>query len=120
MIQEGAGRRKFLGAMLAAGTCAILARELVGQETLRKRRVNPDGSLADDDPVPENAATRKSELEGNEKDVKKKVEKLFRLATELKEEVDKTDAVKVLSVAMLRKTEEIEKLAKDIRARAKG
>jgi hypothetical protein len=34
--------------------------------------------------------------------------------------VEKTDSVLVLSVAMLRKTDEIEKLAKEIRSRAKG
>jgi hypothetical protein len=42
------------------------------------------------------------------------------LASELKNEVEKTDAVKVLSVAMLRKAEEIEKLAHGIRSRALG
>jgi hypothetical protein len=42
------------------------------------------------------------------------------LATELKEEVDKTDSAKVLSVPMLKKAEEIEKLAKDIKSRARG
>ena len=55
-----------------------------------------------------------------EKEIKKKVDKLFQLATELKEEVDKTDSAKVLSLAMLKKAEEIEKLAKDIKSRAKG
>jgi hypothetical protein len=59
-------------------------------------------------------------LEENEKDIKKKVEKLFQLATELKDEVDKTDSAKVLSVGMVKKAEEIEKLAKDIKSRAKG
>jgi hypothetical protein len=34
--------------------------------------------------------------------------------------VDKTDSAKVLSLAMLKKAEEIEKLAKDIKSRAKG
>jgi hypothetical protein len=59
-------------------------------------------------------------LEANQKEIKKNVEKLFDLASELKTEVEKTDAVQVLSMGMLRKTEEIEKLAKEIRARAKG
>jgi peptidoglycan hydrolase CwlO-like protein len=120
MIQEIAKRRKFLGLMMAAGACVVVTRDLCGQGTPRKRRANPDGSSDEDAPVPGNAESRKSALEENEKDVKKKVERLFQLATELKEEADKTDAVKVLSVAMLKKTEEIEKLAKDIRARAKG
>jgi len=59
-------------------------------------------------------------LEANQKDIKKNVEKLYELASELKAEVEKTDSVLVLSVAMLRKTDEIEKLAKEIRTRAKG
>ena len=59
-------------------------------------------------------------LEANQKEIKKNVEKLFDLASELKAEVEKTDSVQVLSLAMVRKTEEIEKLAKDIRSRAKG
>ena len=59
-------------------------------------------------------------LEANQKEIKKNVERLFDLASELKGEVEKTDAVQVLSMAMLRKTEEIEKLAKEIRTRAKG
>ena len=64
--------------------------------------------------------SRKAALEENEKNIKSKVEKLFQLASELKEEVEKTDSAKVLSLAMLKKAEEIEKLAKDIKTRAKG
>jgi hypothetical protein len=59
-------------------------------------------------------------LEANEKDIKKNVERLYQLAGELKAEVEKTDSVQVLSLTMLKKTEEIEKLAKEIRSRAKG
>jgi len=54
------------------------------------------------------------------KEIKKNVERLYDLVSELKAEVEKTDSVQVLSLAMLKKTEEIEKLAKDIRSRAKG
>src|SRR2546423_444277 len=59
-------------------------------------------------------------LAANQKEIKKNVEKLYDLASELKAEVEKTDSVLVLSVAMLRKTDEIERLAKEIRSRAKG
>jgi hypothetical protein len=59
-------------------------------------------------------------LGANEKDIKKNVERLYQLAGELKAEVEKTDSVQVLSLTMLKKTEEIEKLAKEIRSRAKG
>ena len=59
-------------------------------------------------------------LEANQKDIKRSVERLFQLARELKTEVEKTDSVQVLSVAMIKKAEEIEKLAKSIRSRAIG
>ena len=62
----------------------------------------------------------KAVLEANQKDIKKSIEKLFQLASELKAEVEKTDSVQVLSVPMLKKAEEIEKLAKEIRSRAIG
>jgi hypothetical protein len=62
----------------------------------------------------------KAMLEANQKDIKKSVERLFHLASELKAEVEKTDSVQVLSVPMLKKAEEIEKLAKSIRSRAIG
>jgi hypothetical protein len=62
----------------------------------------------------------KAVLEAHRKDIKKNVERLYQLASELKAEVEKTNSVQVLSVAMLKKTEEIEKLAKEIRSRAIG
>jgi hypothetical protein len=48
------------------------------------------------------------------------VEKLFQLASELKEQVEKTDSSQVLSLALVRKAEEIEKLAKEIKSRSAG
>lgn len=66
------------------------------------------------------AAARKAMLEQNQKDIKKSVEKLFKLASELKEQVDKTDSATVLSLSLVRKAEEIEKLARQIKDRAKG
>lgn len=83
-----------------------------------RRPVGPD----DKGPLDGNAGNiaPKTILEANQKDIKKNVEKLFQLASELKAEVDKTDEVKVLSVALLKKTEEIERLAHAIRSRALG
>jgi len=62
----------------------------------------------------------KRRMDDNEKNIKEKVDKLYQLATELKAEVDKTDSSKVLSLALVKKAEEIEKLAKDIKNRSKG
>ena len=54
------------------------------------------------------------------KDIKKDIEKLFALASQLKQQVEKTDATAVLSLAMVKKAEEIERLARQIKERAKG
>ena len=72
-----------------------------------------------DPPVPE-AATKKALLEQRQKDIKKDIEKLFDLATQLKAEVEKTDATTTLSLVMVHRAEEIEKLARQIKDNAKG
>jgi hypothetical protein len=77
-------------------------------------------SLQDDDDNPIVKTATKAALEDNDKDIKKKIEKLYDLATALKAEVEKTDSAKVLSLAMIKKAEEIEKLARDIKTRARG
>jgi hypothetical protein len=59
-------------------------------------------------------------LDENQKEMKKNVEKLFQLASELKQQVEKTDSTKVLSVSLVKKAQEIAKLAKQIEDRAKG
>jgi hypothetical protein len=77
----------------------------------------PDGLDKEDTPL---ATPLKARLEANDKDIKKKVEKLFQLASELKDQVEKTDSSQVLSLALLKKAEEIEKLAKEIKNRSAG
>jgi hypothetical protein len=73
-----------------------------------------------DEPAGPPPGAKKAVLEQNQKDIKKDVERLYELASELKTEVDKTDATAVLSLAMVKKAEEIEKLAKQIKDHAKG
>ena len=52
-------------------------------------------------------------------DLKRDTEKLLKLATELKEYVDKTNE-NVLSLNVLKKAEEIEKLAHSVKGKMKG
>ena len=122
MITAGQERRKFLHRF--CGLSIIIAPMIFLQRKPRMQQDPKPLNNADGQPGDESASfppgSRKAALEENEKDIKKKVEKLFQLATELKDEVDKTDSAKVLSVAMLKKAEEIEKLAKDIKSRTKG
>ena len=111
-------RRKFLTTAIAAGVPAAILALLSSAQVRAKGQQNPQ-QQKDDDPHPPKIDP-KLILEANQKEIKKSVERLYDLASELKAEVEKTDSVQVLSVAMLRKTDEIEKLAKEIRSRAKG
>jgi hypothetical protein len=122
MIASGQDRRKFLQRFCGLGiSCApmifLQGRPRTQQDP--KPLGNADGK-PDEESSPFPPGSRKAALEENEKEIKKKVDKLFQLASELKDEVDKTNSAKVLSLAMLKKAEEIEKLAKDIKSRAKG
>jgi hypothetical protein len=66
------------------------------------------------------AASSKALLEQRQKDIKKEIERLYELASQLKTEIEKTDSTAILSLPMLKKAEEIEKLAKHIKDNARG
>lgn len=115
-------RRDFFLALAgAAGSAAILSRFAfaqqppVGQPPPRSQP-QPGPPAIPEAPKPD----PKKVLQEDQKNVKKNVARLFELASQLKDEVEKTDGTAVLSLAMLKKTEEIEKLARQIRNRAKG
>jgi hypothetical protein len=55
-----------------------------------------------------------------QKDMRQNVAQLAKMAEDLKLEVEKTDSTKVLSLNLVHKSEEIEKLAKHIASLAKG
>jgi hypothetical protein len=113
-------RRTFLTGLVVVGTCSgLVAAQMPQNPPSGPPRPSPPGQNPDAD-VPALPNPDKKILENNDKDVKKKVEQLFELAKELKDQVESTDSSKVLSVNMLKKAEEIEKLAHDIRNRAKG
>ncbi len=59
-------------------------------------------------------------LKHNQKDIKRDVERLADLAGDLKKQVERTDSSEVLSLPLVRKAEEIEKLARHIRTLALG
>jgi hypothetical protein len=62
----------------------------------------------------------KAILKGNQKQIQDDVKRLYALATELKEQAEKTDATAMLSLPLVRKAEEIEKLARQIKNLAKS
>jgi hypothetical protein len=122
-------RRRILAAC-SGGIAAALLHSAIGaaQDPLpgppapptSHRGIPRDPSTADDSNAPGQPSATKTVLEQRQKDIKKDVEKLFDLATQLKTEVEKTDATAVLSMAMVKKAEEIEKLAKQISNHARG
>jgi hypothetical protein len=115
-------RRTFLTILGGAGTLVFMhAKDLAGQARPKSRppTSDPNQEPENTDALPAKSPT-KAILESNEKDIKKNIEKLYQLVTDLKAEVEKTDSSQVLSLGLVKKAEEIEKLARDIKTRAKG
>ena len=112
-------RRTFLSGMLFAGAATGLAGSLTLSQ-VPNIPPKPQPSQEPDAEPPGLPSPEKQMLEANNKDIHKKVERLYQLATELKAEVDKTDSTKVLSMNLVKKAEEIEKLAREIKNRSKG
>jgi len=111
-------RRKFFTFLCGTIVPLGLALRTIAQQR-RQNPGSPSDPLAQSDDAPLKPAT-KAILEENEKGIKKSVERLYQLAGDLKAEVEKTDSGKVLSLVMVKKAEEIERLARDIKTRAKG
>lgn len=62
----------------------------------------------------------KAQLEENQKNLRKDADHLLQLARELKDDVEKTEQTNVLSLSLVKKAEEVEKLARLIKDLAKG
>jgi len=56
----------------------------------------------------------------NQKEIRTDVAKLYEMVSELKEQIEKTDATSTLSLSVVKKAQQIEKLAKQIKELAKG
>jgi hypothetical protein len=74
---------------------------------------------AHSDPPPAPKADPKL-LAANQTGIKTNVKRLAELAEELKKQVEETDATKVLSLDLIKKSQEIEKLAHQIATLARG
>ncbi len=75
----------------------------------------------EDDPVRQDMEKRRRKALNKERfdELKRDTDKLLALATELKTHVDKADE-NMLSLDVLKKTEQIEKLAKSVREKMRG
>jgi hypothetical protein len=72
-----------------------------------------------DGPAVTAETSRQSVDQQNQAEIRLQVQRLYAMATELKDEVDNTNSNTVLNLAVLKRAQEIEKLAKQIRDRAK-
>ncbi|HSC44954.1 MAG TPA: hypothetical protein VLC94_03950 [Candidatus Acidoferrum sp.] len=102
-----------------SGVASLLLLNNARAQDATSQRPGPLRPGEDDANLPNKPST-KTILEDNQKDIKKNIEKLFDLASQLKDQVEKTDSTSVLSLALVKKAEEIEKLARQIKERAKG
>jgi hypothetical protein len=67
-----------------------------------------------------NRASAKALLQENEREFRAGIERLYQLTSELRDEVQKTATSEILSLRIYKKTEEIEKLAKQLKNKVKG
>ena len=69
---------------------------------------------------PAEAAARRARVLENEKEFRQGVERLYQLTSDLRNELQKTPTADVFSVHIVKETEQIEKLAKSLRSKAKS
>jgi hypothetical protein len=62
----------------------------------------------------------KEQLKENQKNLRRDADRLLQLAQELKDEADKTEQTDVLSLSLVHKAEEVEKLARQIKGLARA
>src|SRR5215475_364540 len=108
-------RRSLLRGLSWSAAALLFACTPAGAQDPTRQPVRP----GEDDPNGPPKPSTKAVLEENQKDIKRNIERLFELASQLKEQVERTDSTTVLSLALVKKAEEIEKLARQIKERAK-
>ena len=119
-----------IGLILAAGQSASFQRQSKGKEPVGnfnvvqadQRSSDPQyGRERNKDPMLEKLERdrEKSLIKERHKALKRDTDRLLALATELKQYVDKTDE-NMLSLDVLKKSEEIEKLARSVKSKMKG
>lgn len=106
-----------LAAIAIATPIAALARAVFAQ--MGRRVPSPSDNMPDPMSQPAPFDPKKIQ-EHNQKVILDDIRKLYKLAGELKDEVEKTDSTSTLSLTMVQKAKEVEKLAKQIANLAVG
>jgi len=112
-------KRDFLGLLIGAAAVAPVALLARGAFAQQGRRTGPPDPLSDPMNQPAPFDPKKIQ-EHNQKTIVQDIQRLYKLAGELKDEVEKTDSTVTLSLPMIQKAKEVEKLAKQIASLAVG
>lgn len=118
------GRRVFISgtAALLAGAHALLL-EGQGRDPNAPQSPFPGPSLPhagpDDVPLPPRSDP-KVQLKEEQKELRRDVDRLLQMVKEFKEESDKTPETDILSLSLVKKAEDIEKLVHQIRDRIRA
>jgi hypothetical protein len=118
-------RREFLTTLGSASSFFTLANILPGQARYHPvpppQPADPSEQDTKGSPSAEGAlAIKRAQFAENAREFRRGVEKLYGMAGELKVEVARTPTTSVFSLQMVKKTDEIEKLAKQLKNLAKG
>jgi len=123
----GETRRRFLMSLVAAASCSVATDGSVFAQVRKNNPFpSPPAPAETQNPAEMDAASRDPQsakrvaLRQNEKEFRAGVNRLYQLASELKQQLDTTPTMQVFSVQMYKRTEEIEKVAKLLKGKAKG
>lgn len=115
------GRRLFLSGIAAtlAATRAVVAGEPGQRRQSTTRIPDASGSGGMDTRLPP-GIDPKAQLKESQKILRRDVDRLLQMAQDLKNESDNTPETDVLSLSLVKKVEDIEKLARQIRDRIRS
>ena len=117
-------KRDFLSVLFAAAVAAPIAAPIAlfaRGATAHQMGRRPGQTDPLSDPMNQPPALDPKKIqEHNQKTIVQDIQRLYKLAGELKDEVEKTDSTITLSLPMVQKAKEVEKLAKQIATLAVG
>ena len=118
-------RRSFLGAAatfaaVSAWGAAFLAAQIPGQGPTAPRPIDQFPRSPIGGSMPERRLTATERMKINQAEIRKKMTRLAEVVAELQSDFEANSTSTVLSMTAIRKSEEIEKLARDIKALVRG
>ena len=113
-------RRVFMGAAASLAAAAAIDAAAQRREPGPLFPIGPPDQA--DSPIPPlpSAKSNRAMLKANQEEIKKDVARMAELIDQLQKDLDNSDTKEVLSLGMVHKSEEIEKLAKHVKDLVRG